>query len=113
MPSSRLRISNKDLEVLEGKVTKQLLSKIETIVAKKCKDFFEDSSCKVLNEPVAIQQKVESLKSSLISLKNDFRFLNNEAGSTIGSLSFVASEYHDFREKLGSMTSENLELRKN
>ena len=93
-------------------VTKQLLSKIETIVAKKCKEFFEDNSCKVLNEPVAIQQEIESLKSSLMSLKNDLKFLNNKA-NTIGSLSFVASEYHDFREKIDSKTSENLELRKN
>ena len=114
MPSRRLRISNKDLENLEDRVTKQLLSKLETIVAKKCKEFFEDNSSKVLNESVAIQQQVESLKSSLISLKNDFKFLSNKADSTIGSLSFVASEYHHFREKIGSigLTSENLELRK-
>ena len=104
MPSRRLRISNKDLEVLEDKVTKQLLSKIETIVAKKCKELFEDNSCKVSNEPVAIQHEIESLKSSLISLKNDFKFLNNKADSTIGSLSFIVSEYHDFREKIGSIT---------
>ena len=45
-------------------------------------------------------------------MKNDFRFLNNKADSTSGSLSFVASEYHDFRGKIGSITSENLELRK-
>ena len=32
--------------------------------------------------------------------------------STIGSLSFVASEYHDFRKKIVSITSENLEIRK-
>ena len=83
MPSRRLRISNKDLEVLEDRVTKQLLSKIETIVAKKCKELFEDNSCKVLNEPVAIQHEIESLKSSLISLKNDFRFLNNKADSRL------------------------------
>ena len=38
--------------------------------------------------------------------------MNNKADSSIGSLSFVASEYHDFREKIGSITSENLELRK-
>ena len=45
-------------------------------------------------------------------MKNDFRFLNNKEDSTIRSLSFVASEYHDFRGKIGSITSENLELRK-
>ena len=112
MSSRRLRISNKDLENLEDRVTKQLLSKLEAIVAKKGKDFFEDNSSKVLNELIAIQQEIESLKSNLISLKNDFKFLNNKADSTIGSLSYVASEYHDFREKIGSTSSENLELRK-
>ena len=97
---------------MEDRVTKQLLSKLETIVAKKCKKFFEDNSSKVLNEPVAIQQEIESLKSSLILLKNDFKFLNNKANSAIGSLLFVASEYHDLQEKIGSITSKNLELRK-
>ena len=112
MASRRLRISNKDLEIFEDRVTKQLLSKIETIIAKKCKKFFEDNSRKVLNEPLTVQQAIESLKSTLISLKNDFEFLNNIVDSTIGSLSFVASEYHDFWEKIGSITIENLELRK-
>ena len=112
MPSRRLRISNKDLEIFEDRATKQLLSKIETIVAKKCKKFFEDNSRKVLNEPLTVQQAIESLKSTLISLKNDFEFFNNIVDSTIGSLSFVASEYHDFWEKIGSITIKNLELRK-
>ena len=38
--------------------------------------------------------------------------MNNKEDSTIGSLSFVASEYHDFQEKIASITYENLELRK-
>ena len=102
----KIRISNKNLENLEDRVTKQLLSKLKTIVAKKCWKFFEDNSNKVLKEPVAIQQEIESLKSSSISLKNDFKFLNNKADSTIGSLSFVASEYHNLREKIGSITND-------
>ena len=100
MPSKRLRLSNKDLEDLEGRVTQHLLSKIETIVTKKCKEFFDDKCSDVLIEPLAIQQEIETLKSNLMSLKNDFKFLNNKEDSTIGSLSFVASEYHDFRKKL-------------
>ena len=100
MPSKRLRLSNKDLEDLEGRVTQHLLSKIGTIVTKKCKEFFNDKCSDVLNEPLAIQQEIETLKSNLMSLKNDFKFLNNKEDSTIGSLSFVASEYHDFRKKL-------------
>ena len=48
-----------------------------------------------------------------MSLKNDFKFLNNKEYSNIGSLSFVASEYHDFRKKIACITYENLELRKN
>ena len=62
---------------------------------------------------MAIQQEIETLKSSLMSLKNDFKFLNNKENSTIESLSFVASEYYDFRDKIASITYENLELRKN
>ena len=113
MPSKRLRLSNKDLEDLEGRVTQHLLSKIETIVTKKCKEFFDDKCSDVLNEPLANQQEIETLKSSLMSLKNDFKFLNNKEDSTIGSLSFVASEYYDFRDKIASITYENLELHKN
>ena len=112
MPSKRVRLSNKDLEDLEGRVTQHLLSKIETIVTKQCKEFFDDNCSDVLNEPLAIQQERETLKSNLMSLKNDFKFLNNKEDSTIGSLSFVASEYHDFRKKIASITYENLELRK-
>ena len=112
MPSKRVRLSNKDLEDLEGRVTQHLLSKIETIVTKKCEEFFDDNCSDVLNEPLAIQQERETLKSNLMSLKNDFKFLNNKEDSTIGSLSFVASEYRDFRKKIASITYENLELRK-
>ena len=67
---------------------------------------FDDKCSEVLNEPLAIQQEIETLKSNLMSL-------NNKEDSTIGSLSFVASEYHDFRKKIASITYENLELRKN
>ena len=74
---------------------------------------FDDKCSDVLNESLAIQQEIKTLKSSLMSLKNDFKFLNNKEDSTIGSLSFLASEYHDFRDKIASITYENLELRKN
>ena len=46
--------------------------------------FFVDNSTKVLIEPLAIQQEIESQKSSLISLKNDFQFLINKVDSTQG-----------------------------
>ena len=64
MPSKRLRLSNKDLEDLEGRVTQNLLSKIKTIVTKKCKEFFDDNCSDVLNEPLALQQEIETLKSN-------------------------------------------------
>ena len=76
-------------------------------------EIFDDKCSDVLSESLAIQQEIETLKSSLMSLKNDFKFLNNKEDSTIGSLSFLASEYHDFRDKIASITYENLELRKN
>ena len=107
MPRKNLKISNEELKSLEEKITKHLLNKIETFVTEKCKKFFQENQHNVLEEPSVLQEEISQLKLSLISLQNDFRKLSDKTDHTIGGLSYIASEYDDFNERINSLSNKN------
>jgi len=59
MPSRRQKISVKKIKALEDKITKKVMSNIEGMIAKKCKEFFNKSKI-VLLEESAINRDLKS-----------------------------------------------------
>jgi len=73
-----MKLSNRDLKALEGKITQKRMSKIDVLISKKCKEIFSNSKSESSEDLKVFNQEIKSLTTSILSLQNDFKNLSNQ-----------------------------------
>ena len=90
-------IPDEILKNLEKKITSQIMNKIDEIISTKCKEIFSHES---KNNTFVFKNEIALLKANSHYLQNETKKLNEKLDHTLGSLTYIASEYDDFSTKI-------------
>jgi len=103
MPNKNFRIPEHVLDKLEEKIYGRIIENIENVVAKKCEELLV-SKLQEVQEPASLERGLTDLRKDLMMVEKEMKSLNNKTDHLLGSVSYLADEYDDFRAKIPETT---------
>lgn len=117
MRINKFRIPEEILRKLENKITKRITENIGNIITEKCKALLGSERIEKIGELNEERSSgmLQTINNDLLILQNDLELLKNKSDHTLGSLSYLASEYDDILTKISKLPnyqrlSKDLEL---